>query len=72
MATNETEFTALPGGDRFYNGPYDLVGYYGYWWSATENSATNAWYRSLGYDGTSTYRTSSNKDCGRSVRCVRD
>jgi uncharacterized protein (TIGR02145 family) len=34
-ATNETGFTALPGGSRF-KGTFILVGENGYWWSSTE------------------------------------
>ena len=34
-ATNETGFTALPGGYRYGDGAFDYVGYHGYWWSAT-------------------------------------
>ena len=35
-ATNETGFTALPGGFRNYYGDFNYIGDYGYWWSATE------------------------------------
>lgn len=34
-ATNETGFTALPGGYRFNNGKFNGIGNYGSWWSAT-------------------------------------
>ncbi|MCB9001260.1 MAG: fibrobacter succinogenes major paralogous domain-containing protein [Bacteroidales bacterium] len=35
-ATNETGFTALPGGYRGRGGAFGGIGGYGYWWSATE------------------------------------
>ncbi|HOE05732.1 MAG TPA: fibrobacter succinogenes major paralogous domain-containing protein, partial [Bacteroidales bacterium] len=71
-ATNETGFTALPGGYRYYNGSFYNFGYYGYWWSATEFSTSNAWDRSMLYSYSNVIRNSSNKEVGFSVRCVRD
>src|SRR5574344_137160 len=44
-ATNETGFTALPGGYRTNLGFFNNIGYHGNWWSATESGATNAWTR---------------------------
>lgn len=71
-ATNETGFTALPGGVRSDFGLFGLVGLEGYWWSATEYSATSAWIRGMSYNsgGVGVYRTY--KESGFSVRCVRD
>ena len=72
-ATNETGFTALPGGYRYYDGPYDGIGVYGYWWSSTEYSTTSdAWFRLMYYDYPSIYRNGSFEPFGFSVRCVRD
>src|SRR5690554_1030473 len=71
-ATNETGFTALPGGERYYDGAFYNIGYYGSWWSATELSATYAWYRSMDYDSSNVYRGDHNKEVGFSVRCLRD
>lgn len=71
-ATNETGFTALPGGYRFNNGPFDDIGSDGNWWSATEDDASNAWIRYLYDDYSAVDRSSSNKGLGFSVRCVRD
>ncbi len=45
-ATNETGFTAVPGG--FYDGSYRTLGYAGYWWSSTEiPGGSYAYYRAL-------------------------
>jgi uncharacterized protein (TIGR02145 family) len=70
---NSSGFSALPGGDRFLNGNFYDIGYYGFWWSATEDDASSAWYRYLGcglnYLGRSGYV---DKSCGFSVRLVRD
>ena len=71
-ATNETGFTALPGGNRDFDGTFDLVGSYGIWWSATEASATSAWYRYMGDFDSNVYRDIDGKEVGVSVRCVRD
>jgi len=71
-ATNETGFTALPGGYRYDDGTFDGIGDYGFWWSATEFSTTNAWYRGVGYDYSYVYKSYGYKGWGVSVRCVRD
>jgi len=70
--TNESGFSALPGGDRFNNGVYDDMGDSGCWWSATEGSSDNAWYRSVYYLYSTVDRYSYNKRYGFSVRCVKD
>jgi uncharacterized protein (TIGR02145 family) len=74
-ATNESGFTALPGGYRFGsfgNGMFFSIGVSGYWWSSTEYNTYNAWYRSVDYDGSDVYRNGSSKNNGFSVRCLRD
>jgi len=70
-ATNETGFTALPGGGRGTSGTFYYIENYGYWWSATEYSAT-AWYRSMLHYLSDVGRGSVSKKLGFSVRCVRD
>lgn len=71
-ATNETGFTALPGGDRYHDGTFYDVGNYAGWWSTTEFSTTNAYYRSMFYDYSYVGRYTTRKEVGFSVRCVRD
>lgn len=71
-ATNETGFTALPGGYRSNNGAFYNIGNYGLWWSATESSASNAWLRDMNDSYSDVFSYSSNKELGFSVRCVRD
>ena len=71
-ATNETGFTALPGGNRYDYGSFTDIGYGGRWWSATEDDATTAWYRSMFYVNSDVSRVGTNKEVGFSVRCVRD
>ena len=70
--TNESGFTALPGGttgfDNYY-GIYDI----GSWWSSTETSvAGNAWTRYLSYDSDQITRYSNSGYFGKSVRCIKD
>lgn len=71
-ATNETGFTALPGGYRNYYGTFTSIGNSGHWWSATEYSATYAWYNNMNYNNSNVNRNYGNKEVGFSVRCVRD
>ncbi|MFA4907748.1 MAG: fibrobacter succinogenes major paralogous domain-containing protein [archaeon] len=73
-ATNESGFSALPGGDRDSDGACSSVGSTGYWWSATENNSYSAWARDLEYFGSrvNRYGTGGHKRSGFSLRCVRD
>ena len=71
-ATNETGFTALPGGYRSNGGPFDSIGNYCLWWSASEFSATDAWYRYMFHNYSFVNRLNLSKEMGYSVRCVRD
>ena len=49
-ATNESCFTALPAGYRYWNnGNFLLPTYYEYWWSSTTYDADNTWYWDVGY-----------------------
>ena len=69
--TNEMGFTALPGGNRINGGAFSSVGLIGDWWSDTETGAY-VWYRLMFYSGINVGRSSSGKQIGSSVRCVRD
>jgi uncharacterized protein (TIGR02145 family) len=71
-ATNSSGFTGLPGGYRSSNGSFSNVGAYGYWWSSSELSTFNAWYRSLSNNNGNVYRNEANKRNGFSVRCIKD
>ena len=75
-ATNESGFTALPGGYRGnYNGHYYNMGGIGYFWSSSMSSMGypfNAWFRLLKYDSSSVNRVYSNKRFGYSIRCLGD
>ena len=71
-ATNETNFTARPGGHREIDGEFLNIKFSSYWWSSTEQSQTNAWIRDIFYVETFITRYDSNKREGASVRCIRD
>jgi uncharacterized protein (TIGR02145 family) len=72
-ASNESGFTALPGGFRVYNG-FGLEGKMTYWWSSTEYTSTTAWTRSVNYlsGSLSNDMTGAPKSDGNSVRCVKN
>jgi uncharacterized protein (TIGR02145 family) len=70
--SNSSGFSGLPGGYREGNGYLTYIGQAGYWWSASEADVSNAWGRQLYYNISSLAPTYSNKNCGFSVRCVKD
>jgi uncharacterized protein (TIGR02145 family) len=70
-ATNETGFTALPGGYRN-DGIFGLIGSNGVWWTSTEVDILSAWDRYLGNAYPTVDRGSYEKADGYSVRCVKD
>ena len=71
-ATNESGFAGLPGGNRINNGTFSYVGFFGFWWSSTEDDTTSAWDRVLFYSNGLILRDGSSKKSGFSVRCLRD
>jgi uncharacterized protein (TIGR02145 family) len=71
-ATNESGFSGLPGGGRSSSGSFYGIGYAGGWWSSTEGSADDAWYRFLNYSFGVAFRGDDNKADGLSVRCLKD
>jgi len=70
--TNASGFTALPAGNRTNGGGFHYLGSYGYLWSATEYSATDAWHRYLNTGSWQSNRYISNKPYGFSVRCLQN
>lgn len=73
-STNESGFTALPGGSRgSYNGRFEGLGYSGLWWSSTEFAPYYASTRMLDYTLSNITRNDFHvKEYGFSVRCVKD
>ena len=71
-ATNESGFTALPGGFCDANGFFGRPGNYGDWWTSTEGPSNSALSISLTYDHAYVTVYSVYKRRGHSVRCVKD
>jgi len=71
-ATNESGFTALPGGLRDPGGFFYTNGQSGNWWTATESVSQKAWHAYT--DGVAGYLLllDSPESVGYSVRCVKD
>jgi len=71
-ATNESGFTALPGGRRDFNGTFYYIRQNGYFWSSTELNTPSAYYRFMFYNGSNVAWLAYYKTLGLSVRCVKD
>jgi uncharacterized protein (TIGR02145 family) len=71
-ATNETGFTALPGGYRAYDGKFMGNGYGGFLWSAGEVDQYSAIYRYMFYRDNYVHKEQNYKRTGYSIRCVKD
>lgn len=71
-ATNSSGFSAIPGGYRYYNGTFNAIKRYAYFWTSTESSSANAYGRDMYYGYSNLDRISSDKRSGLSVRCIKD
>jgi len=72
-ATNESGFTALPGGYRdAYDGDFYDMGATALFWSSSEYYSYGAWCRLLGYASSVLGRSYFDLRNGFSVRCVKD
>jgi len=69
-STDEYGFSALPGGYRRYSGTNFSGGDYGFWWTATELDALDAYYRDMCYGYDDVVENFKDKGNGFSVRCV--
>lgn len=72
--TNESGFTALSKGCRLFNGVFGEPGQgrAGFWWSASEGSDRDAYYRHLDYKNANVFRYYGPKNYGFAIRCVKD
>lgn len=77
--TNESGFSAHPGGGRRDDGTFGAIGDIGNWWTSTEDAnirnygdgyLSEAWYHGLDCSGGE--NLSGEKEAGLSVRCLRD
>ena len=73
-AANVSGFSARPGGARFDDGSYQVMGMHAIYWTSTEYDANSVWFRVLDYGIGAIYRDNSNvtKTQGLSVRCIMD
>jgi uncharacterized protein (TIGR02145 family) len=72
-ATNESGFTALPGGNRYFSGQFLQMGRVGFWWSNTKYSKGYAYFLNLSYDNKKIgYYKFLRLNGGLSVRCLKD
>ncbi len=72
FGTNESGFSALPGGCRLFNGSKGEVTTTAYWWSSTSKGTSTAWYRNLSSMHKNIFRYYVNKNYGLTIRCVKD
>jgi uncharacterized protein (TIGR02145 family) len=75
-ATNETGFTALPGGDRCIINVckvnFEGIGDIGSWWSPEDNNEVYTFERTISSNYPKVFRDKVNYYMGFSVRCVKD
>lgn len=71
--SNESGFTAIPGGIRAYEGTFNVKGEWAEFWSSTSDGTPNAsWNRYLVYENSEVGRWPFDHQYGLSVRCVKD
>jgi uncharacterized protein (TIGR02145 family) len=71
-ATNETGFTAIGAGYRYYSGSFNNIKRYSYWWSTIKATSINAYCHDIIYSFDNIETSSSNKKSGFSIRCLKD
>ena len=71
-ATNETGFTALPGGGRDGGGRFYRLGGGGFWWSSTGSPTDLVSYRAINHDSSNVFIYYIDNHYGFSVRCLKD
>ena len=71
-ASNETGFTAIPGGYRTSYGLYERNKEFGYWWSSSEIYSGYVWSRGMYNNYDNVFRGDVSKNDGFSIRCLRN
>jgi uncharacterized protein (TIGR02145 family) len=71
-STNESGFTALPGGQRSEGGVFDFALSNGLWWTSSEVSTQEAFGIWIATDLTEVNNSMEDKRQGYSVRCIKD
>jgi uncharacterized protein (TIGR02145 family) len=70
-ATNESGFSAIPGG-LGYDGYFQYIGMYACWWSSSIDSYEKSYYEMLSYKSSRFIEHSGYNEFGYSIRCLRD
>ncbi len=70
-ANNESNFLALPGGDRVPTGPFELIGQLAEFWSLTDPTASTAYVFFQSFETGQLYSNQFDKKFGLSVRCIK-
>lgn len=69
--SNESGFTALPGGYRLTSGSFYYGGSNACWWTATESTSAKSWYRIATSSSSAVNHQNYSKYAGFSVRCIK-
>ena len=71
--TDNYGWLGLPGGQRVFDGSFDLIGLSGWWWSSSKYHTNSGWDRGLHYYFYDfVWRDTDSKETGLSIRCLRD
>lgn len=71
--SNESGFSAKPGGIRYYDGAFLYYGTYAFFWTSSSVIIQHGWLRYMRDDyGEKIFRTKGGKAAGLSVRCIKD
>lgn len=70
IATDEFNFSSLPGGQRLPDGTFEKVGELGNWWNQ-ERASSTAWYTQLAYDTSYPMGAYEDKKYGFSIRLIK-
>jgi uncharacterized protein (TIGR02145 family) len=71
-AINNTGFTALPAGIRYFEGTFNSVLSFTSFWSSTEDDINKGWYLSLYFSDAVAGMNKTSKKDGFSIRCIKD
>ena len=72
-AVNSFGFTAIPGGNRYFNGgAFFSMGNTANFWTSSKSNSSNAWRRKIETGYAELYQSSFNKNYGFSLRCLKD
>jgi uncharacterized protein (TIGR02145 family) len=71
FGTNESGFSALPGGCRLFNGEINNESNCAFWWTSTADN-NEAWYRYIDRNNKKIFRQHTYQKYGLSIRCIKD